>query len=134
VTPSTTPTAGGAVQNLVVNSAEGSELTAVFVAQKGIPLSEVAGGGPFPGSVYYAYDPAIETFWASADFKPANGLSLTAIEAFEGTGDIGMLRKAGAGSWQMQTAASSLRCLAPHFFPKAVLIVWSLPTAPSCID
>jgi hypothetical protein len=122
------------IQNLVVTSAERSELTAAFVAYKGVPLSEVAGGEPVPGSVYYAYDPATGTFWAAANFAEVNGLSLKAMETYQNGGDIGMFRKAGAGSWQVQTAASSLDCLAPHFFPKAVLIAWSLPTAPRCID
>jgi hypothetical protein len=132
VTPSATTTAG-AVRNLVVTSAERSELTAVFVAQKGIPLSEVNGGGPMPGSVYYAYDPAADTYWAAANFAPVKGLPLSAVEAFEGSGDIGMFRKVGTGSWQMQTVASGLECLAPRFFPKAVLIAWSLPTTPNCM-
>ena len=122
------------IQNVAVTSAERSELTAAFVAHNGIPLSEVAGGGPFPGSVYYAYDSAADTYWAAANFEPVKGLSPSALETFQSGGDIGMFRKAGAGSWQVQTVASSLRCLGPHFFPTAVLIAWSLPTAPSCID
>jgi hypothetical protein len=122
------------IQNLDITSAERGELTAAFLARTGIPLSDVSGGGPRPGSVYYAYDPATATYWATADFTPVKGLSPSALEAFEGGGTIGMFRKAGAGSWQMQTGASSLGCLAPRFFPKAVLIAWSLPTAPRCMD
>jgi hypothetical protein len=111
-----TTTGPSGIQNLVITSAERSELTAAFLAPKGIPPSEVAGGGPMPGSVYYAYDPATATYWAAAVFTPIKGLSLGALEAFDNGGSIGMFRKAGAGSWQLQTVASSLDCLAPHFF------------------
>jgi hypothetical protein len=87
-----------------------------------------------PGSVYYAYDPANGTYWAAATFRSINTLSLSALEAFQNGGDVVMYRKAGAGQWQVQAGASSLTCLAPRFFPAAVLTAWSLPTAPQCQD
>src|SRR5215469_2121644 len=58
--PSATPTAPRRVQNLVITTAEKGDLTAAFVAVKGIPLADIAGDGPTPGSVYYAYDPAAD--------------------------------------------------------------------------
>jgi hypothetical protein len=80
-------TAGPAgIQHLVVTSAERSALTKAFVAYRGVPLSEVAGGGPAPGSVYYAYDPATGTFWAAANFHEVNGLSLKAMETYQNGG------------------------------------------------
>ncbi|HEY6786121.1 MAG TPA: hypothetical protein VI365_02300 [Trebonia sp.] len=133
-TTSPTPASSGGVQNLVSNSTVRSDLTGTFLESKGVPLSEVAGGGPMPGSVYYAYDRATGTYWAAAGFTPINTLSLSELEAFQNGGDIGMFQKAGAGPWHVQTGASSLTCLAPHFFPVAVLIAWSLPTTPSCKD
>lgn len=133
-TPSSTSAELGGIQNRVITGAAKSELTSAFLAYTGIPPSEVAGGGPVPGSVYYAYDPATDTDWAAANFLPVNTLPLSALESFDSAGDIGMFRQVGTGAWQVLTGASSLRCLAPHFFPQAVLIAWSLPTSPSCMD
>jgi hypothetical protein len=131
-TSSATPAAARAIQNLVVTSTIRGELTAAFLAQRSVPLAEVAGGGPMPGSVYYAYDPATSTYWAAANFTPINTLSLSALEAFQNGGDIGMFRKVGAGPWQVQTGASSLTCLGPKYFPQSVFVAWSL--AASCRD
>jgi hypothetical protein len=132
--PSVTPTGPVAVQDLVITSAGKTGLTTAFVTFKGISSDEVASGGPVPGSVYYAYDPATDTYWAAASFLPVNTLTLSALEAFQQGGDIAMYQKAGDGSWQVQTGASSLTCLAPNFFPQAVLVAWSLPTVPACTD
>src|SRR5215467_16275946 len=71
--PSPTPTG---IQNLVISSAEKSQLTAAYVASKSISLSDLAGGGPEAGSVYYAYDPSTDTYWALASFAPSSTASL----------------------------------------------------------
>ncbi len=121
-----------AAQNRVISSTERSALTAAFVAYKGISITDVLGGGPVQGSVYYAYDPATDTYWAAAYFMPSSAASPSALGALDNGGRIAMYRKAGAGVWQVQTASTSLTCEAPHFFPQAVLVAWSLPTAPYC--
>jgi hypothetical protein len=106
------------------------ELTAAFVAEKGISLSDTA--GTFPGSVYYAYDPATGTYWALAHFEPSSTASLNVQVSFQDGGNFGMFRRTGAGSWQVGIAGEPPVCGELKFYPQAVLMAWSLPaTAPT---
>jgi len=132
--PSATPSAPAGVQNLVVSSAEKSNLTAAYVALKGISLSDIGGGGPMPGSVYYAYDPATDTYWALADFAPSSTASLNVQVGFQDGGSYGMYRKAGAGSWQVEQPGFPPICGEAKFFPQAVLMAWSISMSlpPAC--
>jgi hypothetical protein len=123
-TPSASP---GGVQNLVISSAEKSELTAAYVAWKGISLADIDGAGPVPGSVYYAYDPATETFWALARFDPSSAASLDVQVGFQDGGGTAMYQKAGAGPWQMGGVPGFPEfCGEVKFFPAAVLAAWSI--------
>lgn len=126
--PSATPATPGGVQNLVITSAEISELTAGFAAREGMSVSSVLGGGPLPGSVYYAYDPATGTYWALANFELIGGMTVPVPMMFQ---------KAGTGPWQYQRADLSQNgtqldptCSELQWFPAAVLMAWSMPTAP----
>jgi hypothetical protein len=130
-TPSATSAGPGGIRNLVISSAERSALTAAFVADKGISPSDVLGAGPLPGSVYYAYDPATDTYWALTEFQPSNAASLNVKVNFQDGGNIGMFQKAGPGSWQVQTPGWPPICSEPLFFPQTVLVAWSLPTSAS---
>jgi hypothetical protein len=129
-TPSASPTGPGGVQNLLVSSADRSELTAAFAAFKGIPLSDVYGASPLPGSVYYAYDPATGTYWALANFGPSKKASLQVQVSMQDGGDIGMFRKVGSGPWQTSTGGAPPLCGYLEFFPQAVLTAWAMPTSP----
>jgi hypothetical protein len=121
-----------AVQNLVISSTEQSDLTAAFVADKGISLSDILGADPVPGSVYYAYDPATDSYWALADFKLSSTASFNAQVSFQDGGDMGLFRKTQGGPWQMQGGSLDPVCAELQFFPPAVLAAWSMPTsAPS---
>lgn len=127
--PSATPATSGAVQNLVITSAEKSELTAGFAAYMGgMSVSGVLGSGPLPGSVYYAYDPAMGTYWALADFELTGGMMIPIPMMFQ---------KAGTGLWQARRANLSPNgtplvpaCSEIQWFPPVVLMAWSMPTAP----
>ena len=143
ITPAVTATVGptstaassapGGVQNLVVSTAVRGELAAAFVAHYGISLSDVTGAAPIPGSVYYAYDPATDTYWASAAFQASSTASATAEADFQGGGGDGMFQKFGTGGWQVQINETGTACGDAHFFPQAVLIAWSEPTSgPGC--
>jgi hypothetical protein len=123
--PSPTPTG---VQNLVITSAEKSDLTAAFVAFKGISLSDVLGGAPTPGSVYYAYDPATDTYWALAGFETSPTASMQVQVNFQDGGNMGMYRKVGTGAWQVQLGGVPPWCAESTFFPLPVLAAWSMPT------
>jgi len=132
--PSTTPAATGGVQNLLITSAEKSQLTAAFVALKGIPLSDVAGADPTPGSAYYAYDPATDTYWALAHFESSSTAPFDVMVNFQDGGSIGMFRKTGAAAWQVQLGGVPPWCTDSKFFPLPVLTAWSIsaPTGLSC--
>jgi hypothetical protein len=128
--PSATPAASGSVENEVISSAEMSELTTAYAAWRGIPVSDIGGGGPLPGSVYYAYDPTTDTYWALADFEPSSTASLDVQVAFQDGGGIAMYQMAGGGSWQVQTAGAPSFCSEVKFFPIVVLEAWSMQTTP----
>jgi len=131
--PSPTPTG---IQNLVISSAEKGELTAAFVAMRAISLSDIAGGGPEAGSVYYAYDPSTDTYWALATFAASSSASMNAQVGFQDGGGTGMFKKAGAaGAWQATRGAFPEICGEAKYFPAAVLTAWSISTTslpPAC--
>jgi len=122
-----TPAAPHGIQNLLVTSTIRADLTAAFVAQKGISSSDVA--GTYPGSVYYAYDPATNAYWAVAQFKSSRTAPVSVLVGFQDGGNFGLFRKAGAAPWQVQIKTSPPACTEPQFFPRAVLMAWSLPTS-----
>lgn len=126
---SVSATAQGGVQNLVITSAEKSQLTAAFVALKGISLSDIAGAGPTAGSVYYAYDPSTDTYWALAGFETSTTAPFDVQVNFQDGGNTGMFRKAGAGAWQVQLGGVPPWCAESTFFPLPVLAAWSMPTS-----
>lgn len=134
---SSATTGAGAVQNLVISSVGKSELTAAFVAFKGISLSDILGAGPVPGSVYYAYDPATSSYWALADFALSSTASFNAEVSFQDGGDMGLFRQAQGGPWQAQTGSLDPICAEVQFFPADVLAAWSMttsapPSGPGC--
>ena len=129
-TPSATPTSPEGVRDLVITSAEKSELTATYVAFRRISPSDVSGGGPVPGSVYFAYIPATYSYWALARFEPSSTASLNAQVGFQDGGNIGMFWKAGAGSWHIASGGIPTVCGELAWFPPVVLTAWALPTSP----
>jgi hypothetical protein len=130
-TPSTTPTGPGGVQNLVITTAEMSELTAAYLAYRGgIPLSDVAGEGPTPGSVYFADDPATDTYWALAVFEPSSTASQDVLVGFQDGNNIAMFQKVGATAWQTESAGEPAYCSEAKYFPQAVLTLWSISAPP----
>jgi hypothetical protein len=118
---------GDAVRNLVISTAVRSELTEAFAAVRNIPQSYVT--GTQPGSVYYAYVPATDTYWALASFE----LSATSIRNIpagcEDGGCIGMFKQVATGAWQGGLGGIPAVCQEVRFFPKAVLEAWSLPAS-----
>jgi len=128
--PGVTPTgAGGGVRNLAISTAEKSELSATYLAFRGgISLSDLAGDGPTPGSVYYAYDPATNTYWALAVFEASRSAPLDVQIGFQDGGSIAMYRKTGASPWQAVNPGVPPFCGEAKFFPKTVLTAWGMPT------
>jgi hypothetical protein len=76
------------------------ELTAAFADYKGISPSDIA--EIEPGSAYYAYDPATDTYWARADFLPSRTASFKVLVGFQDGASIGLFTRFANGSWQVQ--------------------------------
>ena len=90
---------------------------------------------PAAGSVYYAYDPSTDTYWALASFAPSSTASLNVQVGFQDGGSYGMYKKAGSGSWQVQQPGFPEICGEAKFFPQAVLTAWGISTSslpPAC--
>ncbi len=123
--PSATPAPPGGVQNLIASNSVRTELISVFAAYKQIPLSEMT--GIHKGSLYYAYDPSTDTYWAMADFDVSASAPQTVQVDLQDGGSTGMFKTTGGGAWQMQLGAVPPVCGYGKFFPSAVLAVWALP-------
>ncbi len=121
----------GGIQNLVISSAERDVLTAAYAATYAaglrIPVSGLGAPAAAPGSVYYAYDPATDTYWALASFEPT-APSSDPTAYMDGT-TTGMFRRAGTAAWQVMIPINPDICQELRFFPQRVLIAWALPTA-----
>lgn len=91
---------------------------------------------PKAGSVYYAYDPSTDTYWALATFAASSTASMNAQVGFQDGGGTGMFKKAGAtGAWQATRGAFPEICGEVTYFPAAVLTAWSISSTslpPAC--
>jgi hypothetical protein len=125
-TSGSAPAGSGGVRNLPVNRDVRDELTAAYVDFRGISLSDIA--GTIPGSVYYAYDPATDTYWAEATFVPSRTASPKVLVGFQDGGSIGLFARAARTGWQVWLGGEPVVCTEVPFFPPAVLTAWSLPT------
>lgn len=121
----TSPSPAG-LQNMTATQRIRGELLAAYVALRNIPESDVA--GTRPGTVYYAYDPAANTYWAQATFEPSSTAPLSAQVNFQDGGDHGLFKKVGTGSWQAALDGVPAACGVLRFFPRPVLTLWSQPT------
>ena len=124
---SPSPTESAGIQDLLVSSAVRGQLTAAFEALTQIPASDVS--GTYPGSVYYAYDPATNTYWALAKFVPSKTDPLNVSVEFQDGGGTGFFTKTGSSPWKAQIGHDG-PCVDILFFPKAVLAAWAFPTTP----
>jgi hypothetical protein len=122
-TPGATSSSGG-VQDLDATAAVKSQLLAGFVATKNIPASYVAGS--VPGSIYYAYDPATQMYWAKASYEPKSTDPLSVTVDFQDGADTGLYKKSGSGPWQVSIGVEG-PCTDSQFFPQAVLVAWAIP-------
>jgi hypothetical protein len=120
------PAGPGGVRDLPANRDVRNELTTAYVNLRGISLADVA--GTIPGSVYYAYDPATDTYWAEAAFLPSRTASLKVLVGFQDGGSIGLFVRAARSGWQVQLGGEPVVCAEVPFFPPAVVTAWSLPT------
>jgi hypothetical protein len=130
--PSATPTGTG-IQNLIITSAEKAELAAAFVATAypNTPAADLGYPVEVPGTTYYAFDPATDTWWAMATFEPT--APYTIQSAYTDGSTVVTFKEVGASGWQAGMAGTPLVCGEINRFPAAVLQTWGLPTAsPLC--
>jgi len=126
----TSPASSGA-KNLVVTSTVRTQLIAAFASAHHLPVAEV--GGTFPGSVFYAYDSATETYWAEAFFSPARTDSMRVADSFQDAGGDGIFSRSATGQWRFLSGGAPLICAQERDVPRAVVAVWGLPqTSSSC--
>jgi hypothetical protein len=104
------------------------ELVAAFAALNNWPLSYE--NGTEPGSVYYAYDPATDTYWAIARIQPSPTGLREEPAGWQDGGNVGLFKKVGSGPWKAGIAGIPVECGLLRFFPQRVLAAWSLPTTP----
>jgi len=122
----------GGVRALAVSPDVRRELTAAFANYKGISPSDIA--EIEPGSVYYADDPATDTYWARADFLPSGTAPFKVLVGFQDGASIGLFTRFANGSWQVQLGGEPAVCTEVAFFPPAVLTAWSLPADTAGFD
>jgi hypothetical protein len=126
---STSTTSSGGAQNLVATAAVKSGLLAAYLAHSGLAADQV--GGTAPGSVYYAFLPTTQTYWAVAGFVPSSTATMQSQVSMQDDGCCGIFTQAsGAASWTF--AGSYLGAPCPGTVPSPVFAVWKLPPGGDC--
>lgn len=129
---SATPAVASSVKNLVISSAERIDLRTAFLGYKGVTTWAQYVGGPTLGTVYYAYDPATDTYWAMGTFwgyAQAQVYLPNFWADYLRGGGFAMFKKVGAaGSWQVQSTYCPRSTAIWQFFPPSVLGAWSIST------
>ena len=125
---STTSTTSGAPQNLVATAALKSALTTAFVAHHGFPPADVAGTAP--NSVYYAFVPSTNTYWASAGFVPSANASYNTQVAMQDEGCCGIFTMTTGGSWMFVAGYLGSPCAGQ--IPAALEQLWNLTPPGNC--
>ena len=123
---SASPTESAGIENLLVSSALRSQLTTAYVAFRQISVSDVS--GTRADSVYYAYAQATNTYWAMADFMPAQTAPQNVQVGFQDGGSTGLFTKIGSGPWRVRRGGIPAVCVESEFFPKSVLAAWAIST------
>jgi hypothetical protein len=132
-TASTTATPSGAVNQPVTDQLR-VQLVAAGAALNNIPVAEYTGLAP--GHTYYAYDSAIQTYWAGARLVPAATSDPSnpsrAQVASQDDGSYYLFRQPRGGSWTAYAVgASGPGTSCPTTPPAGVAQVWGWP-AGSC--
>lgn len=122
--------AGGPAQNLTATAAVKSSLTAAYVAHSGLPADEVQGTAP--GSVYYAYLPSTQTYWAIASFVPSSTASQQTQVAMQDDGCCGIFTMTSGGSWTFQSGFLGTPCAGQ--VPAEIFSLWGLQSPGDCAD
>lgn len=103
---------------------------AAFVAFTHDPPSDIA--GTEPGSVYYAYLPATQTYWAFGRFLPSPSASQRTLVSLQDGGNIGIFKQQAGGGWMMLSEGGEPFCPTKSAIPPAVQSRWGLTDPPEC--
>ena len=117
-TSSTSTTTANGARNLVASPAIKSGLFVAYMAHSGLAADQVVGTAP--GSVYYAYLPSTQTYWAMAGFVPSSTASMQTQVSMQDEGCCGIFtQSAGAASWTYVSSYLGAPC--PGAAPPEVL-------------
>lgn len=125
-----TTTTGAGPRNLAATLATKAALQSAFVAYKKVPASDIA--GTQAGSVYYAYVPSTQTYWALASFTPSSTASQDTLVGMQDGGATGIFRRGTGGSWTMLTVGSFPFCPSQTPLPSDVRTLWGLSDPTGC--
>jgi hypothetical protein len=118
----------GPAQNQTATAALKSQLTAAYVAHNHLPANEVAGTAP--GSVYYAFIPSTNTYWAIASFYPTANSSQQTQVSMQDEGCCGVFTETTGGSWTMVAGFLGAPC--PGQIPAQLETLWGLQYPGNC--
>jgi hypothetical protein len=128
-TSSTSTTTANGARNLVASPAIKSGLLAAYLAHSGLAADQVVGTAP--GSVYYAYLPSTQTYWAMAGFVPSSTASMQTQVSMQDEGCCGIFtQSSGAASWTYVSSYLGSPC--PGAVPPDVIAVWKLQPGADC--
>jgi hypothetical protein len=126
--PPATSTGTASAENLPIPDDVRQQLVTAFVAAKKVQPSEVS--GTKPGTVYYGYLPATDTYWAVAEFSLSPSASeQTKIDFQDGADQATFHRQAGQ-PWQVTIGDIPWPC--PGDLPDAMMSAWNMSISPGC--
>jgi hypothetical protein len=115
-------------QNLVATDAVKAALVAAYVAHAGLPADQVAGTAP--NSVFYAYVPPTNTYWAIAAFVPVAHASTPTLVAMQDDGCCGVFTMTPGAPWTYVTGFLGKPC--PGQIPARLEELWELVYPTDC--
>ena len=121
-------TTSEAAHNLAASAAVKSSLTTAYVGHNGLPAAEVAGTSP--NSVYYAFVPSTNTYWAIAGFVPTANASMNTQVAMQDDGCCGVFTMTPGGSWTFVTGYLGAPCTGQ--IPAVLETLWHLTPPGDC--
>ncbi len=126
----TTTVAPSAPRSLVADDSVKAALREAFLAIKGLQSDEIE-PAPKAGSVYYAFAPATQTYWAMAEFTPTASMTFQHGVNMQDGGDEGVFARSRSGSWRA-VSVGQIPWPCPGWVPPDVEKAWDLTMSPGC--
>ncbi len=103
-------------------------MLAGFLRKHGFAADQIV--GTIPGSVYYAYIPSTDTYWAEASFVATSTATEQTRVNMQDGGAEATFTRIGTGAWDVHIHDSLWPC--PGDLPASVLAVWHLTLVEGC--